>query len=193
MIHFAVHKKDPLEKIKEATLNLLAEEGYEAISMRKIAKEANVALGQLTYYYKTKNNLIISVVKEALEVFSVEFENRVKASNDKIKEITEGVKLIIKEDTKTDKLLITIMAQSQVDKKLQKVLKEFWNNIISLITNSYLEEIEGISIEQANMKARLLMGTCIENIIEKMLDIKSEINDEISLVEEGAKKLGESK
>lgn len=193
MIHFTVHKKDPLEKIKEATLNLLAEDGYDAISMRNIAKEANVALGQLTYYYKTKNNLIVSVVKEALDVFYSEFENRVKKSDNKIKIITEGVELVLREDTKTDKLLITIMAQSQVDKKLQKVLNDFWNKIINLITSSYLEEISKISIEQANIKARLLMGACIENIIEKMLDIKSETNNEISLVKEAEKKLGECK
>lgn len=193
MIHFTVHKKDPLEKIKEATLNLLAEDGYDAISMRNIAKEANVALGQLTYYYKTKNNLIVSVVKEALDVFYSEFEDRVKKSDNKIKIITEGVELVLREDTKTDKLLITIMAQSQVDKKLQKVLNDFWNKIINLITSSYLEEISKISIEQANIKARLLMGACIENIIEKMLDIKSETNNEISLVKEAEKKLGECK
>ena len=99
--------------------------------------------------------------------------------------------MVIKEDTKTDKLLITIMAQSQVDKKLQKVLKNFWNKIINLITNSYLEEISGISTNQANIKARLLMGACIENIIEKMLDIKDEVDDKISLVKEAEKKLGE--
>ncbi len=191
MIHFTIHKKDPLEKIKEATLNLLAEDGYDAVSMRNIAKEANVALGQLTYYYKTKNNLIVSVVKEALEVFYVEFERRIIESDNKINAITEGVKMVIKEDTKTDKLLITIMAQSQVDKKLQKVLKNFWNKIINLITNSYLEEISGISTNQANIKARLLMGACIENIIEKMLDIKDEVDDKISLVKEAEKKLGE--
>ena len=74
MISVNFHKKDPSEKIKEATLNLLAEKGYEAISMRKIAKEANVALGQLTYYYKTKDSLIVLVVKEVLEAFYNEFE-----------------------------------------------------------------------------------------------------------------------
>ena len=64
MISVNFHKKDPSEKIKEATLNLLAEKGYEAISMRKIAKEANVALGQLTYYYKTKDSFIIIIEKK---------------------------------------------------------------------------------------------------------------------------------
>ena len=57
------HKKNPSEKIKEATINMLAQYTYDEISMRKIAKEANVALGQLTYYYRTKENLIVSVVE----------------------------------------------------------------------------------------------------------------------------------
>jgi len=68
---------------------------------------------------------------------------------------------------------------------------DFESIIINLITNSYLEEISGISTNQANIKARLLMGACIENIIEKMLDIKDEVDDKISLVKEAEKKLGE--
>ena len=39
-------KKNTSDKIKEATLNILARDGYEDLSMRKIAKEADVALGQ---------------------------------------------------------------------------------------------------------------------------------------------------
>ena len=68
MIHISFHKKNTSEKIKEATINLLSEHTYDEISMRKIAKEANVALGQLTYYYRTKENLIVSVVKEVFEI-----------------------------------------------------------------------------------------------------------------------------
>jgi AcrR family transcriptional regulator len=193
MLYMNFHKKDPSEKIKEATLNLLAVEGYDAISMRKIAKEANVALGQLTYYYKTKNNLITSVVKEVLDVFYSEFENKVNNSKNKIEEITSSIEMIISEETKTEKLLITIISQSQVNKKLQKILREFWIKIIDLISRCYIEEIKDISDEQANLKARLLIGTAMENIVEKMLGVEYGINDNIILVRESAKKLGECK
>lgn len=193
MIHMNFHKKNTSEKIKEATLNLLAEDGYDSISMRKIAKEAGVALGQLTYYYKTKDSLIVLVVKEVLEIFYAEVEEKVNKSEDKIDVILDGIESVLKEETKVEKLLITIISQSQVNKKLQKILKDFWNRIIDLITKCYLNDFEGITLEQANIKARLLIGASIESVVEKMLGAEFSTNNNILLIREAAKKLGDEK
>lgn len=193
MIHMTFHKKNTSEKIKEATLNLLAEEGYDAISMRKIAKEADVALGQLTYYYKTKDSLINLVVKEVLDVFYSEIEDKVNSSENKIRVIIEGIESVLEEETKIERLLVTIISQSQVNKKLQKILKEFWTRIIDLITKCYMEEIEDITIEQANIKARLLIGSAIECIVEKILNVDYDVNRDITLIREAAIRLGEKK
>lgn len=193
MIHMNFHKKNTSEKIKEATLNLLAKDGYDSISMRKIAREAGVALGQLTYYYKTKDNLIILVVKEVLEFFYAEVEEKLNKSKNRIEVILDGIESVLKEETKIEKLLITIISQSQVNKKLQKILKDFWNRIIDLITKCYLNDFEGITLEQANIKARLLIGASIESVVEKMLGAEFSTNNNILLIREAAKKLGDEK
>lgn len=193
MIHMNFHKKNTSEKIKEATLNLLAKDGYDSISMRKIAREAGVALGQLTYYYKTKDNLIVLVVKEVLEFFYAEVEEKLNKSKNRIEVILDGIESVLKEETKVEKLLITIISQSQVNKKLQKILKDFWNRIIDLITKCYLNDFDGISLEQANIKARLLIGASIESVVEKMLGAEFSTNNNILLIREAAKKLGDEK
>ena len=193
MIHMNFHKKNTSEKIKEATLNLLPKDGYDSISMRKIAREAGVALGQLTYYYKTKDNLIVLVVKEVLEFFYAEVEEKLNKSKNRIEVILDGIESVLKEETKIEKLLITIISQSQVNKKLQKILKDFWNRIIDLITKCYLNDFEGITLEQANIKARLLIGASIESVVEKMLGAEFSTNNNILLIREAAKKLGDEK
>ena len=193
MIHMNFHKKNTSEKIKEATLNLLAKDGYDSISMRKIAREAGVALGQLTYYYKTKDNLIILVVKEVLEFFYAEVVEKLNKSKNSSEVILDGIESVLKEETKIEKLLITIISQSQVNKKLQKILKDFWNRIIDLITKCYLNDFEGITLEQANIKARLLIGASIESVVEKMLGAEFSTNNNILLIREAAKKLGDEK
>lgn len=193
MIHMNFHKKNTSEKIKEATLNLLAKDGYDSISMRKIAREAGVALGQLTYYYKTKDNLIVLVVKEVLEFFYAEVEEKLNKSKNRIEVILDGIESVLKEETKIEKLLITIISQSQVNKKLQKILKDFWNRIIDLITKCYLNDFDGITLEQANIKARLLIGASIESVVEKMLGAEFSTNNNILLIREAAKKLGDEK
>ena len=111
-------KYNTSEKIKEATLNILARDGYEDISMRKIAKEADVALGQLTYYYKTKNNLIVAVVDEVLDMFYDGLKERVSSSEKKIEEIVNSIENVINEDSQVDQLLITVISMAQVNKRL---------------------------------------------------------------------------
>ena len=191
MISVNFHKKDPSEKIKEATLNLLAEKGYEAISMRKIAKEANVALGQLTYYYKTKDSLIVLVVKEVLEDFYNEFEEKVNNSDNKIEVIVDGIESVLKEETKIERLLITVISQAQVNKKLQKILGDFWSKILNLITTCYMNEYEKLTMEQASLKSRLLVSSAIESIVEKILKVEFSTDNQATLIREAAEKLGE--
>lgn len=182
MIHMSFHKKNTSEKIKEATINMLAEYTYDEISMRKIAKEANVALGQLTYYYRTKENLIVSVVKEVFELFYDEFEDTINKSKDKIKKIKEGVESILKEDSQIDRLLINILSQSQINKKLQKILSEFWKKIVLLITSCYVEELK-LTEQEANLKSRFLIGAIVENIVENILDVKFDVNKNTLLID----------
>ena len=191
MISVNFHKKDPSEKIKEATLNLLAEKGYEAISMRKIAKEANVALGQLTYYYKTNDSLFVLVVIEVLEAFYIEFEEKVNNSDNKIEVIVDGIESVLKEETKIERLLITIISQAQVNKKLQKILGDFWSKILNLITTCYMNEYENLTMEQASLKARLLVSSAIESIVEKILKVEFSTDNQATLIREAAEKLGE--
>ena len=191
MISVNFHKKDPSEKIKEATLNLLAEKGYEAISMRKIAKEANVALGQLTYYYKTKDSLIVLVVKEVLEAFYNEFEEKVNNSDNKIEVIVDGIETELKEETKIERLLITVISQAQVNKKLQKILGDFWSKILNLITTCYMNEYEKLTMEHASLKSRLLVSSAIESIVEKILKVEFSTDNQATLIREAAEKLGE--
>ncbi len=184
------HKKNPSEKIKEATLELLSTESYDSISMRKIAREAGVALGQLTYYYKTKDSLMVSVIRESLEVFYNEFEKFVKNSKNKVESIVDVISKTLSDDQELVSLLSIIITQSKFNKRLKKVFNEFWVNIVNLISLCYEEEYE-ISKEDSNLKARLFLGSCFESMIEIMLGIKYEVNNEMELVKVSAKKLGE--
>lgn len=180
-------KKNTSDKIKEATLSILARDGYEDISMRKIAKEANVALGQLTYYYKTKNNLIVSVIDEVLDMFYSGLENRVKGSKNKVEGIIDGIEEALSEDNLVNKLLITVFSMAQVNKKLNKSLKSFYDNTIELVSNCFKQDNPNISGEESQIKARLLAGTTIETMIEKSIGFGGKNS---TLIRDAAKRLG---
>ncbi|MCS7006349.1 MAG: TetR family transcriptional regulator [Thermoleophilia bacterium] len=53
--------------ILDATLSLLARHGISGVSMRAVAREANVALGLVNYYYADKKSLIAAALRHIEE------------------------------------------------------------------------------------------------------------------------------
>lgn len=51
-------RENSRDKILDAAFRLLSKKGYANVSMRDIAAEAQVALGLLTYHFRTKENLL---------------------------------------------------------------------------------------------------------------------------------------
>jgi AcrR family transcriptional regulator len=56
---------DTKAKILEAAFRRLAREGYAALSMREIARDAGVNHALINYHYRSKDQLVIAVLDEA--------------------------------------------------------------------------------------------------------------------------------
>ncbi|WP_157950173.1 TetR/AcrR family transcriptional regulator [Vallitalea okinawensis] len=56
--------KDLEKKILDSVTSIFLNEGYEAIDMRRIAKEAGIAVGTLYNYYPNKKDLVSHLFKE---------------------------------------------------------------------------------------------------------------------------------
>ncbi len=63
----AGEKVDRQALILEAVLNLLSRRGISGVSMRAVAREANVALGLVNYYYEDKTTLIAAALRSVEE------------------------------------------------------------------------------------------------------------------------------
>lgn len=69
-------KKDNLsteEKILNAAIELFNEKGFESTKTNEIAKSAGVAEGTIFRYYKTKKDILMSIVTKAMQFFSEKF------------------------------------------------------------------------------------------------------------------------
>lgn len=62
------------ETILRAALNLLVEQGYRSMSMRKVAAACGMKLGNLTYYFPTKEDLVRELLDAVISSYEVEFE-----------------------------------------------------------------------------------------------------------------------
>lgn len=72
------------KQIIEAAVEVIAENGYHASQVSKIAKKANVADGTIYLYFKNKEDILISVFKEKMGHFIEQIDeaigNKVSAS-----------------------------------------------------------------------------------------------------------------
>ncbi len=174
-MHLNFHKKDSLEKIKEATLLLLLEGGTSSITMRKVAKEAGVALGQVTYYYHTKESLILSVIQESLDVFYNEFKRTVDESEDKVNTILELFRNVTNEDDKIIKLFLVIISQSMYNAKIKKLVYNFTYDLKKYVKSVYDEAHLNLTEEEKELRIRENLGKLFESGFEKLIGIDQEV------------------
>lgn len=59
-----VRRGDTRQRIQQVALALFAEQGYEKTSLREIAEQLDVTKAALYYHFKTKEDILISVVAD---------------------------------------------------------------------------------------------------------------------------------
>lgn len=62
------------EEILRAALHLLVESGYRSMSMRKIAAECGMKLGNLTYHFPSREDLVQALLDAVISSYEIEFE-----------------------------------------------------------------------------------------------------------------------
>lgn len=62
------------ELILQAALHLLVESGYRAMSMRRIAAACDMKLGNLTYHFPTREDLVQALLDAVISAYEIEFD-----------------------------------------------------------------------------------------------------------------------
>lgn len=62
------------EEILHAALRLLVEEGYKAMTMRRIAAECGMKLGNLTYHFSSREDLVNALLDAVITSYQIEFD-----------------------------------------------------------------------------------------------------------------------
>src|SRR5699024_12802282 len=65
-------KRPKYRQIIEGAIEVIAENGFHASQVSKIAKKANVADGTIYLYFKNKEDILISVIKDKMGYFEQE-------------------------------------------------------------------------------------------------------------------------
>jgi TetR/AcrR family transcriptional repressor of nem operon len=66
---------DKREKLLSAARELIYQQGYRQTTLSEIAQRSDVPLGNVYYYFKTKDEIAAAVIKEHLESFMTQFRH----------------------------------------------------------------------------------------------------------------------
>lgn len=125
-------------QIIDAAVEVIAENGYHASQVSKIAKKANVADGTIYLYFKNKEDILISVFNEKMGHF---IEKAVSAINDQdtaSDKLLAFIQMHYKQLTESPHLAIVTQLELRQSKpelryEINKVLKSYLNVIDDII------------------------------------------------------------
>ena len=155
-------------QIIEAAMQVIAENGYHASQVSKIAKQADVADGTIYLYFKNKEDILVSVFKEKMGSFIKQIEHKIK------QEVTANDQLLalIKSHFKqlSENKYLTIVTQlelrqskPQLREEINNVLKEYLDIIDLIIQNGIDEKYFRDDIDVRLMR-QMIFGTLDETV-----------------------------
>lgn len=65
--------RERVGQILDVALDILVESGYQALTLREVARRCGVRLGAVTYYYKGRNDLLQDVLDKVLAPYAEKF------------------------------------------------------------------------------------------------------------------------
>jgi AcrR family transcriptional regulator len=177
--HHGDLKKDMIKK----GLQLLANEGYEALSLRKLAQMCNVSHAAPYKHFKNKDELISLIIFESTSNIEIKFQNALlKCQNDprnKLSVIAHEYVNFMLENQDYFKYIFTINHGVQIIYKTNS----FYGSqippfeIVKIAAKEYFYEIKGSQNWELDTIAlwSFLHGLCLL-IINKTLEMDSDIN-----------------
>jgi AcrR family transcriptional regulator len=128
-------KEERLKHILQATITILSNEGAEKLSMRKVAKVADLSLSNLQYYYRDKDLLLIATVKYYFESCKEEVTHAVSLMTAESMPSTEKfleklLNMLLVEAKSNDQVLMfqEIWTLSARNDELEKAVETYYKN-----------------------------------------------------------------
>lgn len=168
-------KEDTSAKILNTAYECLSTNGYANVSMRNIADEAGVALSQLAYYYKNKENLFGEVINMMMAQYLSEIEATLKSTadaKDKLSSLVKYFKELIRNNPKLLRLFIDFTAQALWIPAFREQLDSLFNAITEIIErNLPPDTIANKSLLGQSSKciAKLIFGTLYGTTVQIIL------------------------
>lgn len=98
-----VKGQETREAILRAALSILINEGWNAMSMRRVAAECGMKFGNLTYHYRTREDLVRELLDAVISAYEREFDTIVHRGDHTPEQRLEGYIRLVLDDIQSKK------------------------------------------------------------------------------------------
>ena len=162
-------RKEKRGLIMSTALELFAKNGFNATSISMIAKEAGISKGLMYNYFKSKDELLYSIIMNGMETFMhflvVKDENNIR--KEEIIGFIDGNLESLKVNTDYYRLYFSLAFQADIFDKVQPVFLPAFETIIKLFTNYFAGQGHKDAYAKARFILALFDGVGIHYIADK--------------------------
>lgn len=133
---------NPKIRILTTAEQLFAAKGYDGVTVRDIALQANVNVAMINYYFKNKDDLYLGIIESYLEEISAKLETVLCQESDPRQHIRLFIYCYV--DflfSKSKSAPLVLRAFLQDDNHIDKLLWQYYSKIIIELENSIIEGI----------------------------------------------------
>ena len=172
---------DASERIVEATLEVLAREGYADLTTAKVAAESGQNKAMISYYFGSKAGLLSEVARQVAEAVVEEIVRSVgqpQSPRDLVAGLVDGLVGLAQRDPRLPQVYIDLISRSGVDDEPRRILSEMKNRF-RVILGDLVAALDD-SLDPARMPAvSTYLFACLEGFMLEQLD-RGETDDLIA-------------
>lgn len=159
VIYLLVGKMEVKERIEKSALKLFSEKGYRGTSMREIAKMAGVTKPTIYYYFKDKEDLFETILKDELSELLRSVEEKIsvgKSVEEKILGFAQGYLGYFKSRQEIVSVILAELLGFVEGKKV--IARDYLRSIIEKAKNIFAETKGSLSEVEAENLALSWVG-----------------------------------
>lgn len=151
--------KGTKKRILDSSLNIIRKQD-DSFSMRRVAEETNISLGNLQYHFKTKDDLLIAVINYHIELYNEMMQQFLEDKEIEGKDVLlKGIQLVLETETTFLNFNIDqIFTKLSDTGNLRELVKDkFYNNLFELICSLLKKVSPSATDESLNRAASILL------------------------------------
>jgi AcrR family transcriptional regulator len=166
------------EQVIEAVRRIIVRDGLDAVTIARIAAEADVSRGVVTYHFEHKEEILHDVLRAAMRDANEASETiRIERTAWDIASMAERVAQLADSENDWWRIYVAFLAQAQTS--------DFYRSELAWVNRHYAEALERIVGNRARAVAivALLQGLAVQRLVDPDLPVQDVVPEIASLLQ----------